>query len=238
MRFIAEHALPLGLTLTGALIALALVQFFFSPRDSKKFVASAMMLAFFILPLTFWFAANRGYIVEHDTTVADLVNEAPLPSVPTETGISEWKAAFNAFELVWPEEDTLQTERPENLISFDPETGGYYAGEGMQDGATLFAAIGFEGDNVDWFTCHAFGIRTHTTEDFLNTCWTAAAVTGADQVAGTEWFASVLAEELPESGQILSSSETICPANLTVTSLSSTETYLNMQFSITPAPDC
>jgi hypothetical protein len=44
MRFIAEHALPLGLTLTGACIALALVQYFFSPRESKKFVANALVL--------------------------------------------------------------------------------------------------------------------------------------------------------------------------------------------------
>jgi hypothetical protein len=113
--------------------------------------------------------------------------------------------------------------------------GGYYAGEGMQDGAMLFAAIAFEGEEVDWFTCHAFGIRTATAEDFLNTCWTAAAVTGADQAAGAEWLTSMLAMETDESSQILHDSETICPAELLATSLSSTETYLNMQFSVTPA---
>lgn len=144
----------------------------------------------------------------------------------------EWKAAFSEFALLWPEGGTLQTERPENLISFDPETGGYYAGEGTVEGATLFAAIGFEGDEVDWFTCHAVGIRTATAEDFLNTCWTAAAVTGA------EWFASVLEPGADEPNQIMQGSETVCPAELLATSLSSTETYLNLQFSITPAPDC
>ncbi|MEU5874930.1 hypothetical protein AB0A73_25630 [Glycomyces sp. NPDC047369] len=238
MRFIAEHALALGLTLTGACIALALMRFFFAPRESKKFVANVLALAFLFLVTTFWFAANRDYILEHDTSFSDLVNEAPPPSVPTETGIGEWKAAFSDFELVWPEGDTLKTERPENLINFDPETGGYYAGEGMQDGATFFAAIGFEGDEVDWFTCHAFGIRSATAEDFLNTCWSAAAVTGADQTAGAEWFASVLVPGADEPNQIVHGSETICPAELLATSLNSTETYLNMQFSITPAPDC
>jgi hypothetical protein len=238
MRFIAEHALPLGLTLTGACVALALVRYLFSPRESKKFVANALVLAFLFLVTTFWFAASRDYIVEHDTTFADLVREEPPASLPTETGISEWKAAFSGFELTWPEGDTLQTERPRDLISFDPETDGYYAGQGTQDGATLFAAIGFEGGEIDWFTCHAFGIRTATAEDFLNTCWTAAAVTGADQAAGAEWFTSMLEPEAEESSQIIHGSETICPAELKATALNSTETYLNMQFSITPAPDC
>ncbi|WP_335987415.1 hypothetical protein [Glycomyces sp. MUSA5-2] len=81
-------------------------------------------------------------------------------------------------------------------------------------------------------------IRTTTTEDFLNTCWTAAAVTGADQAAGAEWFASVLEPGAGEPNQIMQGSETVCPAELLATSLNSTETYLNMQFSITPAPDC
>lgn len=238
MRFIAEHALPLGLTLTGACVALGLVQYFFSPRESKKFVANALLLAFFFLATTVWFAANRDYIVEHDTGFADLVRDEPRTSLPTETGISEWKAAFSGFDLMWPEGETLETERPRDLISFDPGTDGYYAGQGMQNGAALFAAIGFEGDEVDWFTCHALGIRTDTAEDFLNTCWTAAAVTGADKEAGAEWFASVLALGADESSQIVRGSETICPATLIATSLSSTEASLNMQFSVTPAPDC
>lgn len=230
MRFIAEHSLPLGLTLTGACIALALVRYLFAPRESKKFVANALSFAFLCLVTTFWLTAFRDSIVEPDTTQV-------RTSVPTETGISEWKAAFSDFELVWPEGETLQTERPPNLISFDPETGGYYAGEGMREGATLFAAIGFEGDEVDWFTCHALGIRTALAEDFLNTCWAAAAVIGADQAAGAEWFASMLTPA-HESSQIVHGSETICPAELLVTSLGSSEVYLNMQFSITPAPDC
>ncbi|MEU6857805.1 hypothetical protein AB0B28_02845 [Glycomyces sp. NPDC046736] len=233
MKFIAEHALPLGLTLTAACIALALVRYLFAPRESKKFVANVLALAFLFLVTTFWFVANRDYI----TSFSDLVNEAPPPSVPTETGISEWKAAFSDFELVWPEGDTLQTERPPDLISFDPETGGYYAGERMQAGATFFAAIGFEGDEVDWFTCHAAGIRTDVAEDFLNTCWSAAAVIGADQAAGAEWFASMLVPPA-ESSQIVRDSETNCPVELIAVSLSPTENYLNTQFSITPAPDC
>jgi hypothetical protein len=238
MRFIAEHALPLGLTLTCACIALALVRIFFSPRESKKFVANALVLAFLFLVTTYWFAANRDYIVEYDTGFSDLVNEEPRTAVPTEIGISEWKAAFSDFELQWPEGDALQTERPKDLISFDPDTEGYYAGQGTQDGATLFAGIGFEGGEVDWFTCHAFGIRTETADDFLNTCWTAAAVTGADQAAGAEWLAAMLVPEANESSEIVQGSETICPAELIATSLSSTETYLNMQFSVTPALDC
>jgi hypothetical protein len=238
MRFIAEHALPLGLTLTGACIALALVRYLFSPRESKKFVANVLALAFCFLATTFWFAANRDYIVEHDTGFADLVNEETRTTVPTETGISEWKAAFSDFALQWPEGETLQTERPRNVISFDPETEGYYAGEGTQDGAMLFAGIGFEGGEVDWFTCHALGVRTATAEDFLKTCWTAAAVTGADQAAGADWFSAMLVPEADGSGEIVRGSETVCPAELIATSLSSTEAYLNMQFSVTPAPDC
>jgi hypothetical protein len=140
--------------------------------------------------------------------------------------------------LAWPEGDTLQTERPRDLISFDPETDGYYAGQGTQDGAALFAAIGFEEGEVDWFTCHALGIRTATAEDFLNTCWTAAAITGADHAAGAKRFASALAPEGTEPNGLVHISETICPAHLIATSLNSTETYLNMQFSITSAPDC
>jgi hypothetical protein len=238
MMFIAEHALPLGLTLTGALVALALVRYFFSPRESKKFVANVLAIAFLFLAATVWFAANRDYIVEHDTSFADLVSDEPRTVLPTETGISEWKAAFSDFALLWPEGDMLETERPPDLISFDPETDGYYAGQGRYDGAGLFAAIGFEGDEVDWFTCHAVGIRTPAAEDFLNTCWTAAAVTGADHAAGAEWFASMLASEADESSQIVHGSETICPAELIATSLSSTATYLNLQFSITVAPGC
>ncbi|SDD15914.1 hypothetical protein [Glycomyces harbinensis] len=239
MRYIAEHALPVGLTLTGACIALALVRFYFSPRESKKFVANVLALAFLFLATTVWFAANRDYIVEHDTGFVDLFSEEPRSSLPTETGISEWKAAFSGFTLTWPEDETLATERPRDLISFGPDIDGYYAGQGRQEGASLFAAVGFEGGEVAWFTCHALGVRTSTAEDFLNTCWAAAAIIGADQAAGAERFAWALELTGEDSGgglvQVL---ETVCPAHLTATSLSSTETYLNMQFSITPAPDC
>jgi hypothetical protein len=40
------------------------------------------------------------------------------------------------------------------------------------------------------------------------------------------------------SSEIVRGSETVCPAELIATSLSSTEAYLNMQFSVTPAPGC
>jgi hypothetical protein len=154
MKFIAEHALPLGLTFTGACIALALVRHFFSPSESKRFVANALAIAFLFLATTYWFAANREYIVEHGTSFADLFREEPRSSLPTKTGISEWKAAFSGFVLTWPEGGTLETERPSDLISFDPDIEGYYAGQGRQEDASLFAAVGFEGGEVAWFTCH------------------------------------------------------------------------------------
>ncbi|MDN3239684.1 hypothetical protein [Glycomyces tritici] len=240
MRFIAEHAFPLGLTLTCACIALALVRILFSPRESKKFVANALAIAFVFLGTTFWFVANRDYILEHDTSFADLFNEEPRTSLPTETGPGEWKAAFSSFALTWTEEGTLETEPPSDLISFDPDIDGYYAGQGSQEGASLFAAIGFEDGDVAWFTCHALGIRTSAAEEFLNTCWTAAAVTGADHAAGAErlaWALKLTTEAEPGGG-LVHVLETYCPAHLNATSLSSTSTYLNMQFSITPATDC
>lgn len=240
MRFIAEYALPCGLTLASTCIALALVRLLFSPRESKKFVANVLALAVLFLSLTFWFAANRDYIVEHDISFADLISGEPRSSLPTETGISEWKAAFNGFALTWPEDGTLETERPNDLISFDPDIEGYYAGQGMQDGTSLFAAIGLEDGEVAWFTCHALGIRTSTAEDFLNTCWTAAAITGANQAAGAERleWALELTTAGTSGGGLVRVLETVCPAHLNATSLSSTATYINMQFSITPASDC
>lgn len=88
MRFIAEHALALGLTLTGACIAFAIARFLFYPRGSKKLIADILIVAFLCLATTFWFVVNRDYIVEHDTTFADLVEE-PRTSVPPQTGTEE-----------------------------------------------------------------------------------------------------------------------------------------------------
>lgn len=88
MKFIAEHALPLGLTLTGACIAFAITRFLFYPRGSKKLIADILTVAFLCLAITFWFVVNRDYIVEHDTTFADLVEE-PRTSVPPQTGTEE-----------------------------------------------------------------------------------------------------------------------------------------------------
>ncbi|WP_335987416.1 hypothetical protein [Glycomyces sp. MUSA5-2] len=88
MKFIAEHALPLGLTLTGVCIAFAIARFLLYPKGSKKLIAHTLIVAFLCLAATFWFVVNRDYIVEHDTTFADLVEE-PRTSMPTQTGTEE-----------------------------------------------------------------------------------------------------------------------------------------------------
>ncbi|WP_281847049.1 hypothetical protein [Glycomyces algeriensis] len=168
-------------------------------------------------------------------TIGDIVRPDLRGPLPTTADIESWKSAFSGFAMQWPDNDALQTSRPDDLISFDDHFDGYLAGTAEFEGTSLTAVIGFEDEAIAWFTCHAMGPRTTSADAFLRTCWAAAAVTGADQDAGAAWVDSVLALETEE---FTANAETVCPAVLLAAALNPMSGYINTQITIAAGQNC
>ncbi|GAB3999436.1 hypothetical protein GCM10029992_28200 [Glycomyces albus] len=159
MSSLIDLALVLALCALGAAAVWGMLRFITAAHDSRKVGAIGFAVAF----ATFAAVGATIRLQDNDEpppalTVGDVVRPNLQGTLPTRTGIEEWKSAFDGFELQWPADDApRETERPNDVITFDDDFDGYIAGEVEQDGVRAVAFIGFEDDEISWFTCHVSG---------------------------------------------------------------------------------
>lgn len=239
MNFLLNLALTLGLALVGGAVVWGLLRFLFAAMDSRRMAAAgfaAALLTFAAVGVAIRLQDRTETPPPSELTYGDIVRPDLEGPLPTSTDIESWKAALTAFDLQWPDTNALETGPPANTLTFDDDFDGYIAGESDQEGTHLAAFMGFQDGGRAWFTCYASGLQTTATDDFLQTCWTAAAVTGADLEAGSTWIESAVA--IDDSEPLIVEVEPVCPAALMVTDLSSTSSYINMQLTIAAGRNC
>lgn len=240
MSSLIDLARVLALCALGAAAVWGMLRFITAAHDSRKVGAIGFAVAF----ATFAAVGATIRLQDNDEpppalTVGDVVRPNLQGTLPTRTGIEEWKSAFDGFELQWPADDApLETERPNDVITFDDDFDGYIAGEVEQDGVRAVAFIGFEDDEISWFTCHVSGYGTPWADDFLRTCWDTAAVTDADLDSGAEWLDSALDQDSDTQNPLLLQFEQFCPAVLLVSAAGHNPAYINLQVTVAASQGC
>ncbi|MEU5875515.1 hypothetical protein AB0A73_28625 [Glycomyces sp. NPDC047369] len=171
-------------------------------------------------------------------TVGDIVRPDLTGTVATDATLESWQAAFEEYGFTWPYGDLEQEERPTGLLSFDDEFTGYVEGTVEENWLQLTAIVGYEGDDIAWFTCYAAGPDTLGIEvEFLQDCWTAAQVPGQDDAAVREWIASAAADTAAADGFGYSILEG-CLVNLAIVSPESHPNYANTQLTVSDSEEC
>lgn len=231
-----EYAPYIGIALFVLTIAVLAVRFRFPERMPGKIAASVCMLA--VLAYAGMGVKLRLYEerLEHpELTVGDIVRPALSGAVATDATVESWQEAFEQFDLVWTDEGAPLVERPTGLLSFPEGFTGYVEGSGEADGLELTAVVGFDGSDISWFTCHAYGEGRSIAMGFFQTCWEAAAIGGADQEATAAWISAEAAAPWGELGVSIGRS---CPVTLAMVSIGAYANTVNAQLTISRAELC
>lgn len=202
---------------------------------SARARAGGLFLAFLLFAGTGIYLRVQDEPPPEPTTIGDVVRPDFVGTLPTPIGLEEWREALAPFDLEWVDDGARQTERPSAMLVFDDEFDSYAIGSRHLGMTELTAAIGFEGDEVAWFACHAFGPTDEFSALFFGTCFYAAAITGVDTAAALDWIATTLATE-GEAGRLFSRAEAFCPAVLQATKIHGDA--VNAQITIAALPEC
>jgi hypothetical protein len=201
-----------------------------SPRTKRAIkitVLTTLLVAYAIL----------GF-VNHGAQTAE-----PVPSGGTltlETGVeltisvevATWQDDFAEYELTWPPPGELAAPVGDQQII------GSISGTSTHAGLAREATIGVGGAGITGFKCVIQGIKDQAaTESFFQTCWAAAKIEGADIALGSEWVAEAVDSIYNPSSEadISQLNETVCPAELTMIAVASSDATQWITFNILPA---
>lgn len=212
------------------------LRLFFRAQDSpriKKIIkitaSSAVLLAY----LGIAFSSLRSPEEDPVAVAGTLTLESDV-DLTVSVEVEEWKQSFDGFGLVWPPAGELAEPGPGEQIL------GTITGELADPVLTRRATIGIGGGGITGFKCEVEGIEDQAqTAAFLNACWEAAKVSGVDTSSGSEWITEAVAAAFEQESEIFRATETVCPAELTMLSLATTDTYHVLTFNIFPSQtDC
>jgi hypothetical protein len=201
-----------------------------SPR-SKKIIK--------IVALSVWLVASLalGFIGIDDGDVEPAVSQGVLTlesdvELAVTVQVDAWQRSLDGFGLAWPPAGQV-TEDPNERI-FGSITGTFDEGASSRE-----ATIGIGGGGITGFKCVVEGLEDQSgTLAFFEACWKAARVSGADTEAGRQWVEETVAAlyEPGAGSDVLRSTETVCPAELTMLSVGTSDAYRSLTFNIFPSP--
>lgn len=202
-----------------------------SPR-TKRAIKITVLITLLVAYATLGFANHGSETAEPVPSRGTLTLETDV-ELAVSVEVDGWQDAFAEYGLTWPPPGELSTSGGGRQII------GSITGTFTDAGLTREAAIGVGGAGVTGFNCVVQGVKDQAaTESFFQTCWTAAKIEGADIALGSRWVAEAVDSiyNPAHEADINRLSETVCPAELTMLSVGSSEAAQSLTFSILPSP--
>lgn len=203
-----------------------------SPR-TKKIIKISALSAVLLAYLGFGLSSMRSPEEDPVAAAGTLTLESDV-DLTVSVEVEEWKQSLDGYGLVWPPTGELAAPGP------GVEILGTITGELADPVLTRRATIGIGGGGITGFKCEVEGIEDQAqTAAFLKACWEAAKVSGVNTSSGSEWITEAVAAGFEQESEIIRATETVCPAELTMLSLATADTYHVLTFNIFPSQtDC
>jgi hypothetical protein len=202
-----------------------------SPRAQKTIkivVLSVGLVAY--LALAFTGLADREVEPAANPGVLTLQSDVELAVT---VRVEAWQQSLDGFGLTWPPAGEMAPADPDEQVL------GSITGTLNEGAVRREATIGIGGGGITGFKCVVVGIQEQSESlAFFDACWEAAKVSGADTEAGRQWVEETVAAlyEPGAGSDVIRSTETVCPAELTMLSIGTSDTYRSLTFNILPSP--
>jgi hypothetical protein len=202
-----------------------------SPR-SKKIIKIVVPSVVLVAYLALGFTRIDDGDVEPAASQCVLTLESDVELAVT-VHVDAWQQSLDGFGLTWPPAGEVTPGDPGERI-LGSITGTFDEGVLSRE-----ATIGIGGGGITGFKCVVEGIEDQSeTLAYVEACWKAARVSGADTEAGRQWVEETVAAfyEPGAGSDVMQLTETVCPAELTMLSVGNSGISHLLTFNIFPSP--